>query len=82
MSNLKNNFSKKRNFTRFIKGKVIFSNKGQAEFMVFKGQESYKINPFTKSNAWGVFTDGISNFKKGDFIDCYSSSGQNEFLVT
>ncbi len=79
---LKNNFSKKKNFTRFLKGKLTFSNKGVAEFEVFKGQESYKINPFTKSNAWGVFTDGISNFKKGDFIDCYSSSGQNEFLVT
>ncbi len=78
---LKNNFSKKKNFTRFLKGKITFSNKGFVEFEVFKGQESYKINPFTKSNSWGVFKNGISNFKKGDFIDCYSSSGQNEFLI-
>ena len=78
---IKNNFSKKKNFTRFIKGKLTFSKYGIAEFKVLKGQESYKINPFTKSNAWGVLKDGITNFKKGDFIDCYSSSGINEFLM-
>ena len=78
---IKNNFSKKKNFTRFIKGKLTFSKYGIAEFKVLKGQESYKINPFTKSNAWGVLKDGKTKFKKGDFIDCYSSSGINEFLM-
>ena len=58
-----------------------FSKKGFAEFEVFKGQESYKIKPFTKSNAWGVFREGVSNFKKGSYIQCYSSSGFNEFLI-
>ena len=81
IAKLKNNFSKKRNFTRFIKGKLTFSKKGFAEFEIFKGQESYKINPFIKSNAWGVFKEGTSNFKKGSNIECYSSSGFNEFLI-
>ena len=81
IAKIKNNFSKKRNFTRFIKGKLTFSKKGYVEFEVFKGQESYKINPLTKSNAWGVFKDGVSDFKKGSYIECYSSSGFNEFLI-
>ena len=80
LAKLKNNFSKKRNFTRFIKGRLIFSAKSVPEFQILKGQESYKIKAFTKSNAWGVFKDGISEFKKGQYIECYSSSGFNEFL--
>ena len=78
---IKNNFSKKKNFTRFIKGKLTFSKQGFAEFEVFKGQESYKINPFTKSNAWGVFKDDKENFKKGSTIECYSLSNFNGFLM-
>jgi len=81
IAKLKKNFSKKKNFTRFIKGRLIFSKKGFVEFEVFKGQESYKINPFTKSNAWGVFKEGTSDFKKGSHIECYSSSSLNEFLI-
>ena len=81
IAKLKNNFSKKKNFTRFIKGKITFSKKGEIEFEIFKGQESYKMRSFTKSNAWGVFKDGISNFKKGSNIECFSSSGFNELLM-
>ena len=78
---LKNKFSKKKKFTRFIKGKLTFDKSGTAQFEVFKGQESYKIEPFVKSNAWGVFKDGISSFNKGNLIECYSASGLNEFLI-
>jgi len=78
---LKNKFSKKKKFTRFIKGKLTFDKLGTAQFEVFKGQESYKIEPFVKSNAWGVFNDGISSFNKGNLIECYSASGLNEFLI-
>jgi len=78
---LKYKFSKKKNFTRFIKGKLSFTKKGEIEFEVFKGQESYKIGSFTKSNAWGVFKDGISVYKKGTLIECYSLSGVNELLL-
>ena len=81
VAKLKYKFLKKRNFTRFIKGKLIFTKKGEAEFEVFKGQESYKIGSFTKSNAWGVFMDGVSEFKKSAHIECYSLSGFNEFLL-
>jgi len=81
VAKLKYKFSKKKNFTRFIKGKLTFSIKGEAEFEVFKGQESYKIASFTKSNAWGVFKDGVSKFNKGACVECYSLSGINELLL-
>ena len=77
IAKIKNNFTKKKNFTRFIKGKLTFSKKGQIEFKIFEGQESFRINPFTKSNAWGLFPSGKSNFKKGDYIKCYTPTGIN-----
>ena len=78
---LKYKFSKKKNFTRFIKGKLSFTKKGEVEFEIHKGQESYKIGSFIKSNAWGIFRDGVSNFKKGTRVECYSLSGINELLL-
>ena len=42
---------------------------------VYKDQESFRIKPFTKSNAWGLFPSGKDKFKKGDFIECYTSTG-------
>ena len=81
VAKLKYKFQKKKFFTRFIKGKLIFTKKGEVEFEANKGQESYKIGSFTKSNAWGVFKDGVSNFKKGTRVKCYSLSGINEFLL-
>ena len=74
---LKTKFKKKKNFTRFIKGQISFSNKGIAEFKVEKGQESFRIKPFTKSNAWGLFPNGKANFKKNDYIKCYTLTGIN-----
>ena len=76
-SKIKNQLIKKKNFTRFIKGKLSFSKKGIAEFEVYKGQESFRIKPFTNSNAWGLFPSGKDKFKKGDFIECYTLTGIN-----
>ncbi len=81
IAQIKSTFIKKKNYTRFIKGRLLFSNKGRAEFKIFKGQESYKINPFSKSNSWGFFTEGKTIFKKGTFIKCYSSTGINELFI-
>ena len=76
-SKIKNQLIKKKNFTRFIKGKLSFSKKGIAEFEVYKGQESFRIKPFTNSNAWGLFPSGKDKFKKGDFSECYTPTGIN-----
>tara|TARA_Y100000816_G_C25991285_1_gene517797 strand:+ start:3 stop:953 length:951 start_codon:yes stop_codon:yes gene_type:complete len=74
---LKNKFEKKKNFTRFIKGKITVSQKGQLEFEVLPGQESFKLKPLAKSNVWGQFNNGKNLFKKGDLIDCYTTFGVN-----
>ena len=76
---LKNRFEKKKNYTRFIKGKLIISKKGYAEFQVFKGQESYKIKPLANSNVWGQFNSNQGIFKKGDLINCHTTFGVNFF---
>tara|TARA_Y100000590_G_scaffold173806_1_gene198734 strand:- start:1293 stop:2531 length:1239 start_codon:yes stop_codon:yes gene_type:complete len=74
---LKNQFIKKKDFTRFLKGNLSFSRRGIADFKVQKGQESFRIKPFTKSNSWGLFPNGKSKFKKNDYIKCYTLTGIN-----
>ena len=71
---LKNSFLKQKIFTRFIKGKLETTKKGIVEFQVLKGQESFRINSFTKANSWGLFPSGKSFFKKKALIDCYLST--------
>tara|TARA_Y100001935_G_scaffold251116_1_gene252415 strand:- start:598 stop:1839 length:1242 start_codon:yes stop_codon:yes gene_type:complete len=74
---LLNKFSKKKSFTRFVKGILRISKRGSLEFKILKGQESYKIRPLANSNAWGQLKDGKSTFKKGDIIDCHTTFGVN-----
>ena len=74
---LKNNFSKRQNFTRFLKARLTSTKNGKLEIEVLKGQESFKIKSFVESNVWGLFKDGQSDFKKGEFIECYSPIGSN-----
>ena len=74
---LKSQLIKKKNFTRFIKGRLLFTKKGTVEFEIYQGQESFRIKPFTKSNAWGFLPSGKEKFKKGDFIECYTPTGIN-----
>jgi len=69
---LKNRFIKKKNFTRFLKGKLTTTENGKLLIEILEGQESFKIKSFTKSNVWGVFKKGKSIFKKGDLIECHS----------
>ena len=68
-AHLENKFFKKKNFTRFLKGR-LFKNNNIIKFKVLSGQESFKIKSFVKSNSWGIFPDGKSLFKKNDKIKC------------
>ena len=72
---LKNTYSKKKNFTRFLKSKVVVNNKGALEIEILKGQESFRIKSFTKANAWALFRSGKSAFKKGELIECFNPLG-------
>ena len=68
---LTNKFKKKKNFTRFLKGKLTSTNNGNLQVEILKGQESFRIKSFVKSNVWGVFKAGQSTFKKGHLIECH-----------
>ena len=78
---LKNKFVKKKNFTRFIKGKLTSTNNGNLQIEILQGQESFRLKPFVKSNVWGVFNAGQSVFKKEQLIECHSliTSNKNIF---
>ena len=67
---LRSNFEKKKFFTRFLKGVVSVDKKGTNYIKVLQGQESFRIQSFTKSNAWAIFYAGKQKYKKGDYIDC------------
>ena len=68
---LTNKFKKKKNFTRFLKGKLSSTNNGNLQIKILQGQESFRIKSFVKSNVWGVFKAGQSIFKKGHLIECH-----------
>ena len=77
---LKNNFEKKKNFTRFIKSKLSTTQNGKLEVELLTGQESFRINTFVKSNVWAVLPNGQSKFKKGQIVDCFSPNYPNKIL--
>ena len=78
---LKNDFKKKINFTRFIKSKLSTTLNGKVEVELLAGQESFRIKPFIKSNAWAVLHQGKSNFKKGQIIECFLSEQHNKIFI-
>ena len=60
---LKKRYSKKKNFTRFLKSKVVINKKGVLEVEVLKGQESFKIKSFTKATSSMSFIFNFAIFK-------------------
>ena len=78
---LKKPFNKKINFTRFVKSKINTTKNGKIEIEILKGQESFKIQSFIKSNIWTLLPSGKSKFKKGDIVDCYFPNHSNQILI-
>ena len=68
IAKLKNKFSKRKNFTRFVKAKLTSTNDGKLEIQVLKDQESYKIKSFVTSNVWGLFKNGQVILKKENLL--------------
>ena len=78
---LKSDFVKKKNFTRFAKSKLNTTNNGKIEVEVLKGQESFRIKSFLKSNIWALLPAGKSKFKKGEIVDCFFPNHSNQTLI-
>ena len=77
---LKNEFTKKINFTRFVKSNIYTTKNGKIELEVLKGQESFRVKSFVKSNIWAMFPSGKSKFKRGEIIDCFFHNHPNKIL--
>ena len=80
-SKLKNSFIKKKEFTRFVKSKLSTTKDGKLEVEILKGQESFRIKPFVKSNIWVLLPAGKTKFKKGDIVDCFFPNQSNQTLI-
>ena len=78
---LKNKFIKKINFTRFVKSKINTTQNGKIETEILKGQESFRIQSFVKSNIWTLLPSGKSKFKKGDIVECYLPNHPQKILI-
>ena len=75
---LKNTFIKRLSFTRFVKSKISTTKNGNVEVEILKGQESFKIKSFIKSNTWTLLPSGKSKFKKGEIVDCFFPHHSNK----
>ena len=80
-TNPNNEFTKKENFTRFVKSKFNTTKDGKIKVEILKGQESFRIKSFVKSNIWVLLPAGKSKFKKGDIVDCFFPNLSNQNLV-
>jgi molybdopterin molybdotransferase len=78
---LKNAFIKKSNFVRFAKSKLNTTKNGRIEVEILKGQESFRIKSFVKSNIWALLPAGKTKFKKGEIIDCFLPNHSNQSLL-
>ena len=78
---LKNSFIKKKKFTRFAKSKLSTTKDGKIEIEILKGQESFRVKSFVKSNIWALLPSGKSKFKKGDIVDCFFPNQSNQTLI-
>ena len=78
---LKNEFIKKKNFTRFVKSKFSTTQNGIVEVKILKGQESFRIRSFIQSNIWVLLPAGKSKFKRGETVDCFFPNQPNKNLL-
>ena len=78
---LKNEFIKKENFTRFVKSKLNTTKDGKIEVEILKGQESFRVQSFVKSNIWTMLPSGKARFKKNQIVDCFFPNHPNNILI-
>ena len=77
---LKNSFLKDKFFTRFVKSKINTTKDGKIKVEILKGQESYRVQSFVKSNIWIFFPAGKSKFKRNEILDCFLQNYPNKFF--
>tara|TARA_Y100000992_G_scaffold298169_1_gene262910 strand:+ start:2245 stop:3498 length:1254 start_codon:yes stop_codon:yes gene_type:complete len=78
---LRNDFIKKKDFTRFVKSKLSTTKNGKLEVQILKGQESFRIKSFIQSNIWVMLPSGKEKFKKGETVDCFFPNQSKEIFL-
>jgi len=68
---LLNKYSKRKDFTHFLRCSLTVTKKGSCELKILKGQQSNKLKALTEANFWGIFESGKAKFKAGDFVECF-----------
>ncbi len=64
-----NKYSKRKNFTHFVRCLININANGLGELKVLQGQQSHRIESFVRANCWGIFPGGKEQFKSGDIIE-------------
>ena len=77
---LKNEFTKKKEFTRFVKSKMSTTKNGKLVVQILKGQESFRIKSFIQSNIWVMLPSGKKRFKIGETVDCFFPNQSNKIF--
>jgi len=67
---LLNKYSKRKDFTHFLRCSLKVTKNGTCKLKILKGQQSNKLKALTEANCWGIFKSGKAKFKPGDFIEC------------
>ena len=78
---LNNEFRKKKDYTRFVKSKLITTSNGKLKVQILKGQESFRIKSFIQSNIWVMLPSGKEKFKKGETVDCFFPNQSNKIFL-
>ena len=67
---LLNKYSKRKDFTHFLRCSFTVTKKGSCELKILKGQQSNKLKALTEANCGGIIESGKAKFKPGDFVEC------------
>jgi molybdopterin molybdotransferase len=62
---------KKPGWTLIQKATLVVSKAAQLQVRVLDGQESFRIHPFAKANAWAVLPESDSELPAGTLLECY-----------
>ena len=63
-------YSKRKDFTHFLRCSFAVTKNGTCEIEILKGQQSNRLKALVEANCWGIFESGKAKFKAGDFIEC------------
>lgn len=65
-------FRKKNDLRHFLKAHVSADVNGQQRVTLLDGQESFKVSPFLKMNAWAVIPEELKSLEAGSVIETYA----------